>query len=66
MEMMLQTQNLCKYFKKQKSLDAEQYALKEILIFMEKADLNGKRVWHPLSWIAGRRGCIFLLIMIFN
>ena len=26
--------------KKQKSLDAEQYALKEILIFMEKADLN--------------------------
>ena len=25
---------------KQKSLDAEQYALKEILIFMEKADLN--------------------------
>ena len=28
--------------KKQKSLDAEQYALKEILIFMEKADLNRK------------------------
>ena len=27
-------------WKKQKSLDAEQYALKEILIFMEKADLN--------------------------
>ena len=26
--------------KKKKSLDAEQYALKEILIFMEKADLN--------------------------
>ena len=49
-------------WKKQKSLDAEQYALKEILIFMEKADLNGKRVWHPLSWIAGRRGCIFLSV----
>ena len=27
-------------WKKQKSLDAEQYALKEILIFMKKADLN--------------------------
>ena len=27
-------------WKKQKSLDAEQYALKEILIFMEKADLS--------------------------
>ena len=27
-------------WKKQKSLDAEQYALKEILIFMEKVDLN--------------------------
>lgn len=27
-------------WKKQKSLDAEQYALKEILIFMEKVDLS--------------------------
>ena len=42
-------------WKKQKSLDAEQYALKEILIFMEKADLNKQvnLVFVTMVWKKG-------------
>ena len=39
----------------------EHYALKKILIFMERVQA-GKRVWYPLSWIARGGRCIILSV----